>query len=112
MASLDELWVVDFGPPFPAEPARHRPALIVGPTLEFGADLPFAIVCPLTTSRRDLPVHVEIEPNRGNGLDEVSYVQCELIRSVSRSRLIHRLGSIEPNQTFVVHDVLAILLGH
>ncbi|MBS1848427.1 MAG: type II toxin-antitoxin system PemK/MazF family toxin [Actinobacteria bacterium] len=112
MASVDEIWLVDFGEPYPAEPARHRPALIVGPTAAFGSELPFVIVCPLTTARRDLPVHVEIEPDPGNGLDAISYVQCELIRSINRRRMLHPIGRISSDRSFVVHDVLAILLGH
>ncbi len=112
MASVDELWIVDFGEPCPSEPAWHRPALIVGPAPEFGTELPFVIVCPLTTTFRDLPTHVEIEPERGSGLDDVSYVQCELVRSVGRGRLVHRTGTLDAERSFVVHDVLKMLLGH
>lgn len=112
MASVDEIWIVDFGEPFPAESAHHRPALVVGPAPEFGTQLPFVIVCPLTSTHRDLPVHVEIEPDATNGLDAVSFVQCELLRSVGRRRLVHRVGSVTAAQSFAVHDVVAILLGH
>ena len=61
MASVDELWLVDFGTPHPAEPAHHRPALVVGPPEVFGSAFPFVIVLPLTTARRDLSFHVEVE---------------------------------------------------
>lgn len=111
-ASVDELWLVDFGEPYPAEPAHHRPALVVGPAPEFGTALPFVMVCPLTTTFRDLPVHVPVEPDATNGLDSAGYVQCELIRSISRRRLVHRLGTVAPDRSFEVHRVLAVLLGH
>lgn len=104
--------IVDFGDPFPSEPAWHRPALVVGPIPEFGTQLPFVIVCPLTTTHRGLPVHVEVEPDATNGLGDLSYVQCELVRSVGRGRLVHRLGSVGAEVSFAVHDVLALLLGH
>ncbi|HET8930319.1 MAG TPA: type II toxin-antitoxin system PemK/MazF family toxin, partial [Acidimicrobiales bacterium] len=61
---------------------------------------------------RDLPVHVEIEPDAANGLDRLSFVQCELIRSVGRRRLVHRLGSVAADKSFAVHDVIAMILGH
>ena len=32
MDLVDSIWLVDFGPNFPAEPGHKRPALIVGPT--------------------------------------------------------------------------------
>ena len=110
MASVDELWLIDFGEPYPGKPAAHRPALVIGPPNTFGQAFPFAIVAPLTTTRRDLSLHIEIEPVRATGLDDVSYVQCELIRSVNRNRLIHRMGTIDKPSSAQVADVLRVLL--
>lgn len=112
MASPDEIWLIDFGDPYPGEPAHHRPALTVGPTDTFGADFPFAIVCPLTTTRRGLSLHVEVEPTETNGLDLTSYVQCELIRSVNRRRLVHRIGAIDTVTSARVTEILRTLLAH
>ena len=112
MASVDEIWLVDFGSPYPAEPAHHRPALIVGPPEVVGAALPFVIVLPLTTTRRGLSFHVEVEATPDTGLAETSYVQCELVRSVNRNRLLSRLGMIDIEGSSRVADVLRILLGH
>lgn len=86
--------------------------MILGPPATFGGSFPFVILAPLTTVRRGLSLHVEIEPSPDTGLDEVSYVQCELLRSVSRARLIHRLGSVAPNEGSQVHDVVKTLLNH
>ena len=112
MASVDELWLVDFASPYPAEPAHHRPALIVGPPEVFGEALPFVIVLPLTTTRRGLSFHIEVEPTPETGLAETSYVQCELVRSVNRNRLVHRLGMIDVEGSRRVTDVLRMLFGH
>ncbi len=110
MASVDEFWLVDFGEPYPGEPSAHRPALIVGPANTFGQTFPFAIVAPLTTTRRTLSLHVEIEPLPTNGLNDTSYVQCELIRSINQNRLIHRLGTADSTSSAQVGDVLRMLL--
>lgn len=112
MASIDELWLVDFGEPHPGEPALHRPALVVGPPEHFGASLPFVLVCPLTTVRRGLSLHIEVDPDAASGLDHVSYVQCEQIRSVSTRRLTHRLGVVPPDVSRSVAWVLRALLDH
>ncbi len=112
MASPDEIWLVDFGDPYPGEPAHHRPAVVIGPPDTFGADFPFVIVCPITTSRRGLSIHVEVEPSATNGLDHTSYVQCELIRSVNRRRLVHRLGAIDPATSARIAIILKTLLNH
>ncbi len=112
MASVDEIWLVDFGDPYPGEPAHHRPALVIGPPDTFGADFPFVIVCPITTTRRGLSIHVELEADDRTGLDEASYVQCELIRSINRRRLLHRLGTVDLPASAQVESTLRTLLGH
>lgn len=111
MASLDDIWLVDFGERYPAEPAAYRPALVLGPPQTFGPDLPFVVVAPLTTRRRGLSLHVEVEAGPLTGLDETSYVQCELIRSVSRRRFVHRLGSVDLGTRAQVADVIRMLLS-
>ena len=112
MASADDLWLVDFGDPYPGELAALRPALVLGPPDTFGPDFPFVIVAPLTTTRRGLSLHVEIESGRETGLDETSYAQCELIRSINRHRLVHRLGQVDSSASHQVTSVLKTLLNH
>ena len=112
MASPDELWLVDFGDPFPGEPAHHRPALVIGPPDTFGADFPFVILCPLSTTRRGLSLHVEIDAGEISGLDRTSYVQCELVRSVNRRRLVHHLGAIDLATSEQVTQILRTLFNH
>ena len=111
MASVDDVWLVDFGEPYPGEPAAYRPALVIGPPEAFGTDFPFVIVTPLTTTPRGLSLHVEVEASDTSGLDEVSYVQCELIRSINRNRLIDRLGAFFPYVRYQVATVITSLLN-
>ena len=112
MASVDDIWLVDFGDPHPGEPAALRPALVLGPPETFGPDFPFVIVVPLTTTLRGLSLHIEIEPAGETGLDEISYAQCELIRSINRRRLVHRLGQIDAGASHLVTSVVKTLLNH
>ena len=112
MASTDDLWLVDFGEPRAGDPAAPRPALVLGPPDTFGTEFPFIIVTPLTTTRRGLSLHVEVEATNTTGLDETSYVQCELIRSVNRRRLVHHVGTVDAATSSRVTDVVRMLLGH
>jgi mRNA interferase MazF len=112
MASPDEIWLVDFGDPYPGEPASQRPALAIGPPDTFGADFPFVIVCPLTTTHRGLSLHVEVEPDDRSGLAVTSYIQCELLRSVNRRRLIRQLGAIDRTTSEHVATITKTLLSH
>ncbi|NOX31427.1 MAG: type II toxin-antitoxin system PemK/MazF family toxin [Actinobacteria bacterium] len=112
MASTNEIWLCDFGEPYPGEPASLRPALILGPPETFGPVFPFVIVAPLTTSYRNLPLHIEVEPTAQSGLDLVSYVQCELIRSVNRQRLVHCIGAIGLDASNDIRNIIMTLLGY
>jgi mRNA interferase MazF len=112
MASIDDLWLIDFGQPFPGEPAHQRPGLVLGPVAAFGTGFPFVIVCPLTTTHRGLSLHVEVEPSDTNGLIETSYIQCELLRSVNERRLLHRLGAVDAAIARDVADIVRSLLGY
>ncbi|HUU61527.1 MAG TPA: type II toxin-antitoxin system PemK/MazF family toxin [Acidimicrobiia bacterium] len=103
---------MDFGDPYPGKPAPLRPALVIGPAEAFGPTFPFVIVTPLTTTHRALSLHVEVGATPMTGLDETSYIQCELIRSVSRNRLVHRLGAIESDVSHEVVTVIKTLLGY
>lgn len=112
MASIDDLWLVDFGEPHSGEPAAHRPALVLGPPDTFGPRFPFVIVTPLTTTRRGLSLHIELEPTNENGLDETSYIQCELLRSINRKRLVHQLGTIDVDTGLRVASIVKTLLNY
>ncbi len=112
MALVGDLWIVDFGDPYPGEPAKQRPALLLGPPESFGGALPFIIVIPLTTTDRGLSIHVEIDATATTGLSEPSFAQCELIRSVNRDRLVHRLGTIDPVASTRVKSIVKALLDH
>ena len=112
MALTDDLWLVDFGDPYPSEPAGHRPAVVLGPPDIFGANFPFVIIAPLTTTHRGLSLHVEVEPGSTSGIDQTSYIQCELIRSVNRGRLVHRLGRIDSLTSEAASSIVRTLLNH
>lgn len=112
MAARGEVWLVDFGDPFPGEPAHHRPAVVLGPPEVFGPRFPFVILIPTTTTARGLSLHVELEPGEGTGLAEVRYAQCELLRSVNRRRLVHRLGAAHPVALARIDQVVRTLLSH
>ena len=88
---------MDFGDPYPSEPALFRPALVVGPVPKFGARFPNVLVVPITTTYRDLDFHIEIETSPSNGLIATRYAQCELLRSVSTMRLVNKLGLLISN---------------
>jgi len=107
LISPSELWLVDFGDPYPGEPAFKRPALVVGPPREFGLRFPLVLVAPLTTKRHAQSLHVEIEATDESGIEQTSYVQTEAVRSIAKSRLVHHLGRVDALEMGAVRRVLA-----
>lgn len=93
--------MLDPGEPVGREQGWIRPALVVSSD-DWNGHAPTVTVLPLTRTRRDLPTRVEIEPNPVNGLDATSYARCEDIRGVNETRLLHRVGVLDP---FVMNSV-------
>ena len=92
-AGRGEVWLVDFGEPVGREGGYVRPAVVVSSDMLNAGPGNVVVVVPTTTSRRDLPLHVEIEPGE-SGLDEISYAKCEDVRSVSTERMLRRFGVV------------------
>jgi mRNA interferase MazF len=80
-----QVWWVDFDPQVGREQAGERPAIVVGTGL--ACDLPngLALVVPLTSTDRDLPVHPPVELAGRTG-----FAMCDQIKSISRQRLRRR----------------------
>ena len=104
-----EVWLVDFGDPVGREQAGLRQAAVVSadPLNESRAGV--VIVVPVTTSRRALPSHVEID-TVASGLDAVSYAKCEDMKSVSEDRFVALLGTVDAEIGFQIGRVLKLLL--
>ncbi len=100
-----DVWLVDFGEPIGREQAGTRPAVVVSADPLNSGSAGTVIVVPITTARRGLPSHIEIEPGE-SGLDHVSYAKCEDVTSISDRRLVSRLGDAGP---YVMHDVGRVL---
>jgi mRNA interferase MazF len=105
-----DIWLVDFGEPVGHEQSGRRPALVVSANPLNLGPAGVLIVVPLTTTRRQLPSHVEIERGHGSGLRQASYAKGEDVRSVSEARLVRRMGAADPTVLLAVGRVLAFLL--
>lgn len=108
--SRSEVWTVNLNPVRGHEQRGHRPALVISVD-EFNhgpADL--VTVVPLTGTDRGIPFHTRIEPPEG-GITKTSYILSDQTRTISRSRLENRLGSVNAGTMKKVEDNLKILLG-
>lgn len=107
--SRGEIWLIDLDPTRGREQRGTRPGLVVSTDkFNFGpAEL--VIVLPLTKIGKGIASHVPV-PRTDSGLRYESYVICEQVRSISRERLIKRIGRAPPRVIVQVSLILRILL--
>lgn len=108
--SRGEVWMVDFGEPVGREQGYRRPALVLSVDRFNRSRAELAVVLPITSARRGLPSHIEIEPGVA-GLDHVSFAKSEDIKSVSSQRLVRRLGEVSGDVLVRAEAAVRILLG-
>ena len=108
--SRGEIWLVDLNPARGHEQAGKRPALVVSVDLFNSGPSELMVVLPITTKEKGIPFHVEIYPPEG-GLKEKSFIKCEDIRSISKKRLLLRIGMVPLPTMEAVEDRIRILLN-
>lgn len=107
--SRGEIWEVDLSPVRGREQAGRRPALVVSTDRFNQGPAGLAIVVPLTTRSKGIPLHVEVQPPEG-GVRQQSFVEPEDVRSISTDRLQGRWGTVTPRTLAAVERSLRILL--
>jgi mRNA interferase MazF len=108
--SRGEVWFLNLDPVEGREQAGSRPVLVVSVDgFNYGpADL--VVILPVTSKSKAIPFHVAVAPPEG-GMRQLSFIKCEDVRSVSRSRLLERWGTVAPHTLAAVEDRLRILMG-
>jgi mRNA interferase MazF len=104
-----DVWEVDLNPTVGREQAGRRPALIVSDNSLNRSQRDLVLVAPITGTHRGFPTHVPVNPPEG-GLTKPSVIMAEHVRSISKARLIRRLGVVSVGTMSQVKQVLRIVL--
>ena len=90
---------------------KPRPALIVQSDLF--AELPSAVICPLTsTLRTDADqFRLEVEPSPENGLREISQIAIDKITVAPKARIGEVIGKADDALLLRVNRALALFLS-
>jgi mRNA interferase MazF len=105
-----ELWLVALGAARAGEPGKHRPAIIVSADeLLTGIADELVVVVPVSNSRSGTPLRPHVSP--AEGVDTASVAICRGVRAVARTRLLARLGTLDPDTMRRVERALALILG-
>ena len=104
--------VADLGSrPEDSEQALRRPVVIVSDDRLHHPGLQMVIVVPGTSRIQELPLHVTVAPDPGNGLDRTTDFQLEQVRSISKVRLVEPLGRLDPTARQTIDELLRYVLA-
>lgn len=92
-----ELWYADLNPVKGSEQAGYRPVVVLSGNL-MNTHLNTVICCPLTTKIKNYHGNVILQPDSSNGLSAISEILTAHIRSISKERLVKKIGRISEEQ--------------
>jgi mRNA interferase MazF len=99
-----EVHLIDLDPTKGHELQKTRPCLIISPD-EMNRNIGTVIIAPMTTKSHNYPTRVELEFQGKNG-----WIVLDQIRTVDKTRLIKKLGTIEEKTIQEVKNVLREML--
>jgi mRNA interferase MazF len=92
-----EIWMSDLNPVIGSEQAGRRPVVILSGNL-MNKFLQVVIVAPLTSKIKNYQGNPILKPSTLNGLKLESELMVFHIRSISKDRLIERIGEISKEE--------------
>jgi len=92
-----EIWMSDLNPVVGSEQSGRRPVVILSGNL-MNKFLQVVITAPLTSKIKNYQGNPILEPSSRNGLKVVSELMVFHIRSISKDRLIEKVGDIREEE--------------
>ena len=92
-----EIWLVNLNPIKGSEQAGTRPVLVVSGNL-MNKHLNVVICCPLTSKIKNYKGNIILTPDKNNNLTVPSEVMTFHIRSISKERLIKKIGEVSNSE--------------
>lgn len=104
-----EIWNAVLNDSRGSEQKGFRPVLIVSGNL-LNTYAPVLWVCPLTTKIKNYKGDIILKPTAKNGLSQQSEVLTMQLRSISKDRLVEKVGTIEADQLIELRNGLKEIL--
>ena len=92
-----EIWMSDLNPVIGSEQSGRRPVVILSGNL-MNRFLQVIITAPLTSKIKNYQGNPILQPNQTNGLKIESEILVFHIRSVSKDRLLEKIGEIQKSE--------------
>ena len=105
VANRFDVYLINLDPAIGSEIQKARPCLIISPD-EMNRHIRTVIVAPMTTASKDYPTRVSCKFKKKKG-----QIVLDQIRTIDKTRLIKKLGSINPETQLDVISVLQRLFA-
>jgi mRNA interferase MazF len=106
-----EIWQADLNPSKGSEQGGSRPVVILSGNM-LNRHLPVVITAPLTTKIKGYKGNPLLKPSKSNGLKTNSELLVFQIRSVSKDRLVKKIGNIRSDELELAIKTLNDLLKY
>ncbi len=100
-----DVYLINLDPAVGSEIQKTRPCLIISPD-EMNRHIRTIIVAPMTTAGKDYPTRISCKFKKKKG-----QIVLDQIRTIDKTRLIKKLGSINPETQLEVVSVLQRLFA-
>ena len=100
-----DVYLINLAPTVGSEIQKTRPCLIVSPD-EMNRHIRTVIAAPMTTAGKDYPTRVSCKFKKKKG-----QIALDQIRTIDKTRLVKKLGSINPETQLEVISVLQRLFA-
>ena len=100
-----DVYLINLDPAVGSEIQKTRPCLIISPD-EMNRHIRTIIVAPMTTAGKDYPTRISCKFKKKKG-----QIVLDQIRTIDKTRLIKKLGSINPETRLEVVSVLQRLFA-
>jgi mRNA interferase MazF len=101
-----DVFLINLDPTIGSEIKKTRPCLIISPD-EMNRHIRTVIVAPMTTAGENYPTRIPCKFQNKNG-----QIVLDQIRTIDKSRLIKKLGLIDPQTQFKVISILQSLFAY
>jgi len=100
-----DVYLINLDPTMGSEIQKTRPCLIISPD-EMNRHIRTVIVAPMTTAGKDYPTRVKCKFKKKKG-----QIVLDQIRTIDKTRLIKKIGKIDPETQMEVISVLQRLFA-
>ena len=100
-----DVYLTNLDPTVGSEIQKTRPCLVISPD-EMNRHIRTVIIAPMTTAGKDYPTRVSCKFKKKKG-----QIVLDQIRTIDKTRLIKKLGSIKPGRQLEVISVLQRLFA-